>query len=270
MKLLSVLLTSLALVSPALAQVPLAPADALARLYHGYDAENQTAQWTCGDEKGNWDCSSENRTVQIDLMLNAEVWENGTAKIYIVANAKPKDYGWHACAPALGVAVFAWEENQWQVESSNLAIGFYGGYGDPPGVSMEKIGPERYGILLSGGDLAQGYAWSYKDLLVAYKKSVTDAWSIQDEQDDEGAYDPTDKSPEHVRWRSAAAYRFDPVDGNAEYYDIEVISRGNDRQDQAHPIQQENWTERYRFVDGKYKLIKRTSFSEVRKPQKTK
>src|SRR4051794_38931798 len=56
MKLLSFAVISLALITTARSQTPLAPSDALAQLYHGYDPKTDTAQWECGNEQ--WECTA--------------------------------------------------------------------------------------------------------------------------------------------------------------------------------------------------------------------
>lgn len=273
MRLLRFVLVSLAITLMAQSQTPLAPADALAQLYRGYDAKAGTAQWICdANQQGHWQCSAENQTVQVGLMIEAEVWEGETAKLYMVSNAKPANYDCHSCEPAIGVAVFAWNGSQWDLESSNPAVGFYGAFGEPADVDVVKIGSEHEGVVVSGSFGGQGYVSSYKRLFVPIKKTVVEAWAIDDELDDDGAYDPTDKLGQHIHYRSAAGYRFDPTDDDdgkpREYWDIELISRGTDMNNKAITLQQQNWTERYRFVDGKYKLIKRTNFAEVRRQSK--
>jgi hypothetical protein len=100
-------------------------------------------------------------------------------------------------------------------------------------------------------------------------KTVAEVWSIQDEQDNAGALDPADKLNKQVPYRCSAAIRFyaaDPDAGDsAGYYDIEVISRGNSSTDLVH-LKPENWTEIYRFKDGRYKLLSRKEFVEGKKP----
>ena len=76
-----------------------------------------------------------------------------------------------------------------------------------------------------------------------------------DETDDSGAYDPTDKFSPHRRYYAEAAFKFVYV-GNDDFYDIIAMSRGTDAQGSA------NWTEQYRFRNGKYRLLKRTVYAE--------
>ena len=282
MKTLSLLVPCLLTAVGVTAQQPLSREAALKQLYHDYDAATRTAQWECTSAQTQtkhiegWPCLKEYATVSIAELLMAHVQEDGVAKVYLVASARPDSspggFDCHSCAPAIGAAVFAWQADHWVLQSSNPATGFHGGFGVPPDVDLATIGRERHGVLLAWSDGAQGYAWSNRALLVPVAEKVTETWGIQDEQDNQGAYDPADKLGDHVLYRSSAAFKFFPSDdngdGSKQYYDIEVVSRGEDRQDLQHPLKRENWTEVYRFSGSKYKLLRHTDFIETKKPAK--
>jgi hypothetical protein len=279
MRTLTLFLVFLSAVSIMQAQEPLSQTEALKQIYSQYDAEKGTAQWVCtkGQQRDSphegWLCWKEYATVSVDIDLMAEVSEGSTKKVYIVTSAKPTNYPdnyeCHACAPAIGVAVFAWQADHWALESANAAVGFYGGWGGGPlEIELVQIGLEKHGLLLSDGDEGQGFSSSFKNLLAPLGNTINQIWSIEDEQDDEGAYDPTDKFAPHVLYRSSAAIRFYAVelsgDTSTFYYDIEVISRGNSSKDNIH-LKPENWTEIYRFKDGKYRLIQHNDFTEIQR-----
>jgi hypothetical protein len=265
------------------AQEPLSQDEALKQLYNQYDPATETAQWVC--TKGQlipspysegWPCRKEDTNVSVSVLLMAEVQEDKAEKIYLVASAKPASdpsgYDCHACDPAIGVAVFTWQAEHWVLQSANAATGFWGGWGSPPYVDFVTVGPSKYGLILSLDNEGQGFASSYKVLLVPADKTVSNVWSIEDEQDDYGAYDPTDKFAIHVKYRSTAAIKYIGSDENAndrnDYYDIEVISRGNDMPGTSHRLKDENWTEIYRFSNGKYRLIQHKNYLEIKKPTK--
>jgi hypothetical protein len=207
-------------------------------------------------------------------LLIAEVQEGDAAKVYVAASATPANtpagFQCHSCAPAIGAAVFAWQAKHLQLLSANAAVGFYGGWGRPPRIDFVEAGPEKHGLLLSIDDVGQGFASSSKVLLMPLEKTVSQVWSIEDEQDDLGAIDPVDKPNKLAPYRASAAFKFnvnDPEDGGedfADFYDIEVISRGEDSNDGTH-LKPENWTEIYRFKDGKYRLLSHRDFTEVKK-----
>jgi len=264
------------------AQEPISHDEALKQIYSQYDAEKQTAQWVCTKDQKlgllheGWPCDREDETVSVSVELSAEIREDGTEKVYAVASAKPVSdplgYGCHACAPAIGVGVFGWNGQHWVLESANAAVGFYGGWGSPPWIELVQIGPEKHGVLLSVDDMGQGYAWSFKRLLTPLGKTVSEVWRIEDEQDNFGAIDPNDKLNRQVPYRSVSAFKFNAGlsydGGSPDYYDIEVISRGEDRVDFDHPLKHENWTEIYRFKDGKYRLLSHKDFVEIKRAQK--
>jgi len=255
-------------------QEPLSREEALKQLYDHYDAAKNTANWICvkGQEHAAWPCWTEYSTVSISVLLVAQVQEQGVEKTYLAASAKPGSaplgYECHACRPAIGVAVFAWKAPHWVLQSANLAVGFFGGWGDPPGVDLVEIGSNKYGVLVSTDDMAQGFAWSQKHLFINVATTIDEVWSIQDEQDNLGAVDSDDKLNKEVAYRSSAAFRFSAdyqeANSSSDYFDIEVISRGTDREDYSHPLKQENWTEVYRFSNGKYRLLRHTDFVETK------
>jgi hypothetical protein len=168
------------------------------------------------------------------------------------------------------VAVFQAQEGNWALRSENAAVGFYGGWGEPPELDLVHVRPDERGFLLSDSDMGQGYASSRKILLMEAGRSIDEVWSIQDNQDNLGAIDPDDKENEELAYRSSAAIRFvarDQEDAGGDpdaYYDIEVISRGNSSVDLTH-LKPENWTEIYRFSSCKYRLLSHKDFVEVKK-----
>lgn len=271
-------------------QGPFSTDEALKQLYHEYDPATKTAQWVCTKEQqskgpdglcqyleeGNL---KENHTVSVSVLFTAQVPEGDATRIYLATSAKPArylgEYDCHACAPAIGAAVYVWRGQHWELESANAAAEFLGGFGEPPRTDLITIGPQKHGLLLSLTDMGQGYVSSFKGLLAPRGKTVEEIWNVEDESDDFGAIDPDDKSNSPIPCRSSAAFRFltgdDGAanrDGAGDHYDIEVISRGSSWQDYSHPVKRENWTEIYTFKDGKYRLLRRTVFAEVKNPGK--
>jgi hypothetical protein len=269
------LIAFLSFVCTIAAKEPLSQAEALKQIYNNYDAKTETAQWICtekqhktGPHEG-WPCDAENAPVSVDVLMMAEV----NNEIFVVASATPANspsrFECHGCAPAIGVGVFVWQGHQWELKSANTAVGFYGGWGDPPNIDLVTVGPEKHGVLLSMEDMAQGYSSSTKVLFMPLGKMVSEVWKIDDEQDDYGAYDPTDKYGPKVRYRSWASFRFtsthDEKGQFREFYDIEVSSRGRDPKGPKMTLRSENWMETYRFKDGKYRLMSHHDFVEVKK-----
>ncbi len=262
------------------AQQPLSQDDALNQIYNQYDAQQKTAQWICTAEQERrpvhegWPCEKNDSAVSVSVLLMAEVAEGNTEKVYLAATAKPAttaghgNYDCHACALAIGMGVFAWQNQRWVLESSNAGVGFYGGWGSPPRIMFVQVGPEKHGLIISSDDVSQGFSSSSKALLMPVDRTVADVWELQDEQDDEEAYALKDKLAPQILYRSSAAFNLFPPDTEkgdaADYYDIEVVSRGAGSKDNVH-LEPENWTEIYRFKDGRFRLLSRKNLIEMKR-----
>lgn len=269
------------------AQTPLSQDDALRQMYGNYDASTKTATLPCTDAQridnakthGSWWPCYENYSAvsaEIILMATVPTWRDPKHKIeeiYLVTSAVPAHaplgFDCHSCEPAIGVAQFVWQDQKWNLEKANPTVGFYGSWGGPPFVNLMAIGPSQYGVLLSEDYGGQGYTDGSKWLLAPIGKTVAEVWNIHDEHDDFGAYDPKGVDGPSIRYRSAAAIRFSCIfddscaNGNG-YFGIEVISRGLDRTGPKGSLKAQNWTDVYRFKDGKYKLVRRQGFFETK------
>jgi hypothetical protein len=269
------------------AQEPISQDKVLKQLYGNYDPGTQTATLACSDaQRANnaklpgswWPCYKDESvvSVQVIVMATVSIWQDPTHKndeTFIVTSAAPAhaDSGFdcHSCAPAIGVAQFVWQDQSWKLAAANATVDFYGEWGRPPSVNLIAIGPSRYGFLLSQDFGGQGYEEDSMWLLAPIGKNITEIWKLQDEQDDFGAYDPKGVDGPPIRYRSAAAIRFDCIfddscgNGNG-YFDIEVISRGFDESGAKRSLKAQNWTDVYQFKDGKYKLARHQTFIESR------
>lgn len=145
-----ILLFALWVAMPSLAQEPLTEAQAFRQLYHQYDPATRTAQWICPASKEQaqgregWPCGKEYTPVAISDLLMAQLSEGNSLRTYVLTSAvpahAPMGYDCHACAPAIGAAVFEWTQGHWIVQSMNPAVGFYGSWGDPPGLDFVTVG----------------------------------------------------------------------------------------------------------------------------------
>jgi hypothetical protein len=240
--------------------------EALKQLYRDYDPATKTAHWisTKGQQQEQhegWPCSEEYAKVSVTVELSTQVVEHGTEKTYLVASAIPSgdshDFECHSCAPAIGVAVFAWREMRWELESARAAVGWFGEWGGAATSQLVAIGPALHGVILWSGFSGQGYHESVKYLLAPLGSSVDEVWKLYDEQDDSGAFDPNDKSGQHRLYYAEVAFKFVYV-GDGDYYDILAMSRGTDDKGKA------NWTKQYRLRDGQYSLLHTIPYVETK------
>jgi hypothetical protein len=269
------------------AQTPLSQDEALAQMYGNYDANTKTATLPCTDaqrienSKSNgswWPCYENDSVVSVEIILMATVSTSTDPKhkieeTYLVTSAAPAHdplgFDCHSCEPAIGVAQFVRQDLKWKLEGANPTVGFYGSWGGPPSVSLMAIGPSKHGVLLSEDNGGQGYMFGSKWLLAPIGKTVAEVWNIQDEQDNFGAYDPKGVDGPSVRYRSSAAIRFSCIfdascAGGGGYFDIEVISRGQDQTGPTSKLKAQNWTNVYLFKDGGYKLVRHQRFIEAK------
>ena len=250
--------------APLLGQGPFSIDDGLRQLYHDYDPTKKTAHWMCTEEQhgeasdricqylmtGNL---KDDATVSVSVLLTAQVPEGDVTRIYLATSAKPArfpgEFDCHACIPAIGAAVYAWQGERWALEGANVAADYAGGWGESARVDLVTIGPKKHGLLLSSTDMGQGYVAAFKQLLAPLGKSFEEIWSLEDDDDDSGTIDPDDKTTSKPVCRASAALRFLADDetvngadanGKSNYYDIEVISRGSSWQDYNHPPKREN------------------------------
>jgi hypothetical protein len=254
------------------AQTPLRPDEALAQIYKDYDLAKHQAKWVCSASqkspdpatRDGWPCD-EGEVVRVTVLSISQLQEGQEWKTYVVASASPgenpHDYECHACGPAIGVAIFAWQDDHWLLRDSNAAVGFYGSGGGGPDVELVAIGPARHGVILWTSVGGQGYHGSEKHLIAPIDNTVSEIWTLGDETDNSGAYDPTDKLAPHQRYYAEASFKFIYV-GKDDYYDILAMSRGMDNEGKA------NWTKQYRFRDGQYRLLRTTTYLERIVPAK--
>jgi hypothetical protein len=252
-------------------QTPLPRGEALKQLYQDYDPVTKTAHWICTKSQqqephDGWPCSERYAKVTVAVELSAQVVEHGTEKTYLIASAQlttddPRDSECHSCAPAIGVAVFAWRHERWEIESANASVDFSGEWGEPPKFELVAIGPEHHGVILWSGFSGQGYHESTKHLLAPIGITVSDVWQLCDEQDDAGAFYPKDKLSPHRLYDAEVAFKFTDIgNDDSDYYDIIEMSRGSNDMGKA------NWTRQYRFRDGKYRLLRKITFMEREAP----
>lgn len=259
-------LTCLIFAAPVRSQTPMSRDEALKQLYRDYDPATKTAHWICTkgqqqEQHEGWPCSEEYAKVSVTVELSTQVVEHGTEKTYLVASAIPSgdshDFECHSCAPAIGVAVFAWREMRWELESARAAVGWFGEWGGAATSQLVAIGPALHGVILWSGFSGQGYHESVKYLLAPLGSSVDEVWKLYDEQDDSGAFDPNDKSGQHRPYYAEVAFKFVYV-GDGDYYDILAMSRGTDDKGKA------NWTKQYRLRDGQYSLLHTIPYVETK------
>ncbi len=245
------------------AQTPISTGEALGQLYQSYDESTKTAQWVCPNliQPGDPCWSGEDATVEIRVVLTAEVSEGDIQKTYLIASAKPSKadaYVCHFCAPAIGIAVFAWQSNRWVLQSKNPAVGFFGSFGIPGGVALVAVAPQKHGVMISNDYGGQGVYESTKSLFLPLATDIKQVWSLKDQDDDTGEdFDDKGRWSDRVRHHLWANENFywtgsSEDDANSDYYGLSVISHRTSWRVKAHWVKQDYWQDTYKFNGSKY------------------
>ncbi len=127
---------------------------------HPYDAMNGISDWKPNQAHtypNDWP-----ERIDVDVLLDASYVESETPEHLLVTWAKPNmhvsdSYNCHACHVLIGITLFAKTSDGWRVKASDLQFGYYGIWGHPPSpISVQPIGPSRYGLTIYWEDEGQG------------------------------------------------------------------------------------------------------------------
>lgn len=212
--------------------------DALVLLYGG-------KTWTHANLKKYFDGRS---TGYISLAFDASYMENNQEKHIVISHITPNpadDYHCHACTPLVGGAVYVKSKEGWSMESESKIIGWGSSLGEA--ISLDKIGPERYGIFLAIDDAHQGYETKYINLIIPYQGALDIALQVGF----------TEKPGPGACGKAAQAQKVGinfVKARDSEYFDVVAnIKRNGGRCRKSMPVYRK--TARYKFVNGKYEPL---------------
>jgi hypothetical protein len=193
---------------------------------------------------------------EVYVAFEARYKENGIDKYVLVTQTRPDNDHWyecHACAPLIGCVVFAKSGNGWVMQSQNKYIGVIGKFGwinketiggPRDKVELLKVGAEKYGVLIRGDDVHQGYENYYIYLIVPYKDVLK--VSLADGIEGAGSGACLDLAAEN---RQGIYFAFDKNDA-FEYYDLTVTKQWN--KEHCGEVKSVKETRIYTFADGMY------------------
>ncbi len=212
---------------------------ALELLYGPYDAQSKTATWSDAAVPSElpWRENlqlSDGKPLAVTGMATFVLSEGGQEKKVLVTNAVPADGGCHACTGLLGVAIFRKDGNSWKIDSNQPYVASMGTMGTV-GNKFEwaPSGDGKYALIVSGGDMHQGYQTAYMTAFVRGKdgKFV----SIVDDGDT-GASDTESldvktsfvkgKDPAHYDVKVAFSYS---IPGQADYVADHIYQYSGDK-----------------------------------------
>jgi len=159
-----------------------------------------------------------------------------------------------SCAPIIGAAIFYKKNNKWILESENKFITVLGGYGwlinpsmekNQTSVSIIKVGPEKWGILIKGSSYNMGYESNWISLITPYKETIIESLRSGSEGATSGACDDLQaKKTQDIRLR----YKTNP---QSDYYDMTVVKYRNSGS--CGNIKSVTEVEKFKFANGFYR-----------------
>ncbi len=181
-------------------------------------------------------------------------------KFVLVTYAVPKSdeqYYCHACAPTLGMAVFAKKGSSWTLTASNRAVTDAGEFGKPPkDVELVEIGTNHHAVQIK--DILEGGQTTTVLLILApWNDTINLGLERIIRDDDKGMCDPRGL-PCYENHRTVTFSR----NSNVDYFDLELRLTGTDLPASDTP---RVWTARkvsgsevLKFENGKYVQVSRS------------
>jgi hypothetical protein len=226
---------------------------AMRMFYGNYNPESQTSMFNLPDGPVTNVLLVKNEPMLATSFFNTSTDESGSHKFVLLTFAVPKgrEFSCHACAPVIGMAVFARVGHGWAIESSNKAITTSGGYAQPPiGISVVRIGRDHSAIEIKDSGSGSGETTTAFLIFAPWKGTVNLAVErIIADNDAGGCGD-------------VACYAYHRTveflhKSSAGYYDLRLTLKGTDLGDPSSRSRRVHGVEVLRFEAGKYIQISR-------------
>jgi|GEM_PF-5662880 len=220
---------------------PFNPDEALIMLYGGMIWKNYALK--------NYFKEESTDTGYITLAFESAYIENNKEKHVVISHITPRpyeEYQCHACAHLVGGAVFVKSKNGWSIESKSKIIGWSSDLFHE-NITLVKIGPDKYGVMLSVDDVYQGYETKYKFMIVSYNNILKKVLDVGFSE--KPSHDVCGKGIEEQK----VEVEFDKTQ-DSECFDIIVHIKRNEGSCRT-KISVLSETKRYKYVKGKYKYV---------------
>lgn len=234
------------------------PDRAMELIYKGrFDHFNGSSEWTPNQVR-NYPNSWPDQ-IDVAVLLNAAYVESNVPKHLLVTWARPEmhydgDFSCHQCPVLIGLALFAKQPNGWRVEASDLQFGYYGSGGEPPPVSLQPLGLNRYGLLIRAPYDMSGEAWDAATLVVPQGTFLK---AFASEMDDTGCEYSSIKprpSDDCISYESSLDFVPDP---KSDYYVLILTKHIYRSLSKKNPVG--TTITRYRFDGSKYVPVQSAS-----------
>ena len=223
-------------------------------IYGSYDSSREVSEWRPKRTKS-YPSGWPDR-IDAGVLLDSPVIESGVPKHLFVTWARPKElspgeFTCHSCGVLIGIALFSGNADKWRVDASDLQFGEYGEFGEPPSISLQPVGPNRYGLLIPSSFGSGGIATDSISVIIRHAGEFLNAFSseIALSWDDDGCSGTVTVE----RRESCFAYDgdFEMVpNARAEYYDLLLTKRIYRSLSRKNPMG--TTVTRYRFDGSKY------------------
>ncbi|RZF24500.1 hypothetical protein EVC45_38475 [Paraburkholderia sp. UYCP14C] len=140
---------------------------ALELLYGPYDAQSKASTWDDASVPSDlpWRDNlqwSPGKPLIVTGVASFGFSEGSQQKKVLVTNAVSDGGGCHACTGLLGVAIFRHEGDAWKIDSSQPYVASMGAMGSVgANFSWAPAGDDKYALIVTDGDMHQGYQTAY-------------------------------------------------------------------------------------------------------------
>lgn len=244
-------------------------AQAMRMFYGNYDVRKQTSITQLPKNTTSLPAPGEQQ-MAVRVLFHSFVGEPVSRSLFLLTYAIPikgQTYDCHACAPVIGMSVFAQNGGQWTIDASNRAVTFAGEWGKPPrDVELVKIGSNLTAVKIIDVGKGNGERTAVLHVLVPWDHTVKLGLERVIADDDKDLCDPQGL-PCYENHRTVSFVHYD----DSEYYDIQLRLSGtdlplNDSKPQSRS-RKVSGLETFRFADGIYRRVSeegdRTYFDET-------
>lgn len=193
---------------------------AMSLLYSEYDQSTGRAlvEFNKAEaEYGNW---VEGEPIFAKPFFSKTYSEGLKEKFIILTSAAPPGYDCHACSPVIGASIFVKESTGWKLDLAHKSIGHYFSWGQAAKPRFERIGKDKYGVILEWEDGGQGWFSGQAHLLAATDHVLEEVGTFLTSENNAGG---VSNREDYV----AITGRYDFIPGQLnDFYNIRIVYRG--------------------------------------------
>lgn len=158
------------------------PARAMKLIYGSYDNSEQQSVWT--PKQTDTYPKSWPDDLYVHILLDASYVQSDIPKHLLVTWASPTESGndefsCHACGVLIGLTLFSKTKGGWRAEASDLQFAEEGVLGQPPTISLQPVGVDRFGLLMVSPDNHGGEVTEFLSIFVCKGTGFVKAFGNQ-------------------------------------------------------------------------------------------